>query len=690
MPAAPHDPHPGLLRCSTAKCHGLFFCILMGVFCPVGWARSSHVAHSAELTLMRSEKTDDELDTMRTGLELLRPAVDPALPSKQVVHAAGAAAASAKAVSHTSTGSLASSNGSLAVPGGLSTPITMSSGSHLNAPESTPFVAADALVSSWAEELSNASKSSEEGHAGGSTRAGSSSPDSETQTQGSGAAEHPIPSLNADPVLVRVGVRLRKLYGIDLGTGEWTGDVVLTLVWSDTYAGQHAVPEGSDSAQMTVQAAKGLFWIPDVGILYKATKEELLSSTVNVTAIGQVTITQRVLVSVVQTFQRAQYPFDTQTLTLKVGSRSMSAGTLALEPVQNETAQRATGVSDDVMGASSADEETEWLYEANTFEMKVVTVNDGLSRRSTLEAHAAMKRNSRAVFAQLIVPEVLSVVVAMGSLMLPPIDSMSLVRFALSISAFVAAFSCLVLHVDPQLGYDTLSWFHNYKETCALLAFSPMFFNASIEVIAQSFKLEAFTAETAFVARCCQLAMLALTQTFLMAVPLSENPAREGLINRIVIFVGLLVFCFWVFYTARWLRRKSEAMDSDDDEDTNETTAQDVLSKHAFMTAAAASSRTANVDAPGTANPSLLKPPGDEKQQAGSTSSTIPLKSYRRVGGTSPGGTAHGAPPTDSSGSERSRNLAIPRSITSTRSNAGAPVPTDERLGSAVTTTESI
>lgn len=375
-----------------------------------------------------------------------------------------------------------------------------------------------------------------------------------------GGSMRPMPTPDSGPVRVQVGLWLRKFYGIDFGAGDWTVDVVFTLAWEDGSAARNAVPEGTAVAQLSVQDAQALFWLPDVGILY-STQQELLSAIVRVTANGNVTFTRRILVSVMQTFHKSRYPFDSHVLSLKIGSRSCSSATLVLVPARNRTAI-TTGVSHDfVQQSSSGNAEREWMYVASSFSLRSMLVNDGLIRRSTAEAHVTMQRNAAQLVSWLLMPEVMSVGISWCGLWMPPTSSMAAVRVVLSLSAFVGAVCCLVFHVDPQLGYEVLTWFHVFKEACALLAFEAVVFCLMIEVTSDKFGIDALTLQTANTARGLQI----LT-TMASCVLLNEAVSRDALFEdgaKVMLVVSFAIgfFILWIWYQARRLLMAVEELE---------------------------------------------------------------------------------------------------------------------------------
>lgn len=403
---------------------------------------------------------------------------------------------------------------------------------------------------------------------------------------GGAASLHALPRTGSQAVPVSVAIRLRKLHDIDLGARDWTADVELTLVWSDPLAASSAsVTESSGPATLTAHEAQALFWLPDVSILYK-TEHFMLSAVVNVTASGQVTLTQRILLSVTQIFKESRYPYDVQTLVLKIASRSYSARTLALLPALNGTAH--PGVSDDFI-----DDDAEWQYLVDSFELKAVLVNDGLIRRSTVEAQVKMKRKSRTFASGFLMPDVLSVVVSLSAVFLPFVVQLATIRVVMSLSACVAAIGCVVLNVDAQLGYEVLTWLDFFKEACAFLAVEALLFNLLIEVTADKFAIDVFTSEAALTARALLVATTALSIALLVGAAFLDE--RGGLLwgctivhASIALSVGF--FIFWLWHQARKLIRAVEEIEDSTgrgDADTPAARAGPVQAALAAKTAAA-------------------------------------------------------------------------------------------------------
>jgi hypothetical protein len=271
---------------------------------------------------------------------------------------------------------------------------------------------------------------------------------------------------------VEFGILVKKWYGIDFTAGAFTVDAVISARWQDKRASK-LITGGAASARFATDDAETNMWLPDIAVTNIAHDGvDIISSSVLIEKNGTITKVQRALLTLKQGYQTADFPFDSQTVSIKVASTIYMRDEVKLVPTESES---LWGCSSELFGNSP------W----NFGDTSLTTINedDGLLRKSRGLLNITVKRQASQYVSSIFIPTMVLLAMTWFSLWLPLATPYVMPRVALSVIAILCMMSVMAKAngMIPSTGNTT--WMTQYLETCVLLQFVLMLLNALILTI---------------------------------------------------------------------------------------------------------------------------------------------------------------------------------------------------------------
>lgn len=269
--------------------------------------------------------------------------------------------------------------------------------------------------------------------------------------------------------VVEFGILIKKWYGIDFTSGTFTVDAIVASRWQDKRASK-LIPGKASQVRLATDDADVDMWLPDITVTNIAHEGiDIISSSVLVEKDGTITKVQRALLTLKQGYQTADFPFDTQAVTIKVASSVYMKEELRLVPTDDVS---LWGCSADLFG------NTPWNV-VNT-SLTALNENDGLLQKSRGILTITVAREASQYTSSIFIPTLVLLCMTWCSLWLPLAAPYVMPRVAVSVISILCMMSVMQKAnvMIPATGKN--SWMAQYLETCVLLQFVLMVLNALI------------------------------------------------------------------------------------------------------------------------------------------------------------------------------------------------------------------
>lgn len=276
--------------------------------------------------------------------------------------------------------------------------------------------------------------------------------------------------------LIEFGILLKDWYGISENEGEVTVDAVVTLYWSDPRATK-LIPSSAKATSVTISgdSAKGKMWLPNVLVTNIAHGgRDLISSSVKITSSGSITMVDRVLLTLKQTMETENFPFDAQEVNIKIASATYMRDEVELVPIKDKS---EWGVPSDTDIFSNS----MWYFVKDSL-TAIVEIDGELAKSRgvlSIMVHRCLSEFVNAVF----MPSVVLLCMTWSAFWLPLAGPYVMPRVALNAFALLCQLSVsqVVDSKIPHTGGRT--WMTEYLGLCILLQFTLALLNVIILAI---------------------------------------------------------------------------------------------------------------------------------------------------------------------------------------------------------------
>jgi len=277
---------------------------------------------------------------------------------------------------------------------------------------------------------------------------------------------------------VGFGVLLKNWYNVDPKTNTFTADIVLTFRWFNPLATRVMAGSAGQITMSTTEARDRNLWLPDIAVSNRDVNgTEVISSSILIDKSGSCQLVERLLVKVREEFQPEAFPFDVQSLNIKLASTNKMATQLKLEPIGDAA----------VMGVDPAKFDRS-EYSVLDVSWKAYTEMDGNLLKSRGVLTLTLKHKAATWISSMIMPTL--AVTLMGTLAFYfPIDApfamprLSICAFGLLILIVIRSRVELSVNMYPKV------WVDNLYCSCLALVFAFTLFNAWLQYLHFELKL---------------------------------------------------------------------------------------------------------------------------------------------------------------------------------------------------------
>jgi len=275
--------------------------------------------------------------------------------------------------------------------------------------------------------------------------------------------------------IVKVGVIVRKLYGIDVKRGSYTVDLICEIHWHDhrEYL-KELLPEGEPSVSFGGTGISSRIWTPEV----LPTNRDLhavedISITTEIFRTGDVKRTRRMLAQLKTAFDVSEFPFDEQELLVLVASSKYMQDQVSIEAMREDS--EGVGVEAEAFGKSV------WSHVSH--EMTAFNESSGSLHKSRGKFAVRCRRDYKSVMENTVFPEVLLLGMASSIFFLPLQVPFAMPRVATGIICYLtmATFQARTATQLPASG--TTTWLQVWENICSSLMFLSIVINVTAEYV---------------------------------------------------------------------------------------------------------------------------------------------------------------------------------------------------------------
>eukprot|EP00928_Gymnodinium_smaydae_P011738 TRINITY_DN14300_c0_g8_i1.p1 TRINITY_DN14300_c0_g8~~TRINITY_DN14300_c0_g8_i1.p1 ORF type:complete len:495 (+),score=123.50 TRINITY_DN14300_c0_g8_i1:94-1485(+) len=260
----------------------------------------------------------------------------------------------------------------------------------------------------------------------------------------------------ADEVEFRV--LLKKFMGLEFKANTWQGEFVVITSWKDARA--VAMAASKAEASFSKADAEAEMWIPDISITNREfDKISTVASTVHVKASGSVTMTERIVATMLSPFDSSQFPFDRQRLVMRLSSTSLMSQDLVFK--------EATIKSDVMKSAFPTSGGWQLVPGQSSFATTIKEI-DGPLKKSRVEFGIDVSRDSSSFFASTMFPQYLMILGAYSVFYYPMIPVYAMPRVAIVTIGNLALLSLQQKTIGMMPASGGTSWINVFEESAML------------------------------------------------------------------------------------------------------------------------------------------------------------------------------------------------------------------------------
>jgi hypothetical protein len=336
---------------------------------------------------------------------------------------------------------------------------------------------------------------------------------------------------------------LKKWYGITEASGIASADVVITLHWTDPRV-KKLIPAGAPHLRLSTKEAKAKMWSPDVKVTNMAHGGiDVISSSVRINSDGSVIEVDRVLLTVKQAIKTKLFPFDTQTVEIKIASGTYMVEELTLVPVKDQS--EWGNPTDSNIFANSI-----WHFKNHSLtEFKDL---NGELKKSRGVLSFDVKRGVSQFVSSVFMPSAVFLFVTWSAFWLPLGGPYTMPRIALNAFALLCQVSVsqLANHKIPDTG--DRAWMTDYLGLCVQLQFALALLNVLIITIEHKEDGHVLAGH--------------LNDQMIMSYPISTTiniailVAGYNTASRLCIVATLIFYLGYVSFSYKWHREAKEAL----------------------------------------------------------------------------------------------------------------------------------
>jgi hypothetical protein len=220
----------------------------------------------------------------------------------------------------------------------------------------------------------------------------------------------------------------KTFYGVNVKGNDFTIDMVLTLIWNDK-RNIKLIPAGAENITLSQEEANKQVWLPEIAVTNRYVKKfQIISTAVELHRDGRTVKVQRVEVRVMDMYNLAQYPFDSQDLKVKIASSQYMLNAVVLK-ASNDKAYSGISHADSFLSGTG--------FDLKGWSMDEYEDEAGLLKKSRGLFSIHIKRQFGAYRDDHVIPSICIVLLACGCFFFPFIGPFVVPRLLMSIIAYL-------------------------------------------------------------------------------------------------------------------------------------------------------------------------------------------------------------------------------------------------------------
>lgn len=221
---------------------------------------------------------------------------------------------------------------------------------------------------------------------------------------------------------VTFGMQPKAFYGMNMKKNLFTIDVVLALKWTDKRT-ISKIPKGAKNVTLSQGEAESSIWMPQISITDRQVhKLDVISTAVVLQKTGEVLKIQRVVSTVLDDYQDKEFPFDEQSVVVKIASTQYMLDELVLTP---DNSPEWSGVQASVVDGSG--------FELSSWKLFSYKDLDGLLQKSRGVLDIKMQRTIGGYINTHMIPAIFTIALACTVFYMPFIAAFVTPRLTVSI-----------------------------------------------------------------------------------------------------------------------------------------------------------------------------------------------------------------------------------------------------------------
>jgi len=269
------------------------------------------------------------------------------------------------------------------------------------------------------------------------------------------------PSLHLGrPDIVNFSISVKTWYGIEFAQSTFDVDAVLTLQWFDLRATE-LLPPNSTSTSLSTEDARAQIWMPDI-VFTNAAHDgyDTMSSSVRIAANGTITKVERSYLTLKQSYQTGDFPFDSQEVSIMLTSSTYMRDELQLVPI---TERSKWGAHSDIFDNS--------VWSLVNASLTSFNEDDGMLQKSRGALTLRVQRSSSQYMSSVFIPSVVLLVMTWTAFWLPLGPPFAMPRIAVNAFGLLCQVSVSTAANGLVPATGNTSWLTEYLELCIELQF---------------------------------------------------------------------------------------------------------------------------------------------------------------------------------------------------------------------------
>jgi len=280
------------------------------------------------------------------------------------------------------------------------------------------------------------------------------------------------PNSGKRPDVIEVEIIMKNFMGVTFTANAFEADLILISRWRDNRTKALLQTKEKRTLSLSPADAQRTLWMPDIEILNREYQGlDILSSVVQVKADGIVEKIERSHARLKCHVRTNAFPYDTQTLRVKVASNSKMSDDVVLEAVSDDM---RPGILPGTFGKHA-------LFDYMSSEVRDYMETDGPLKKSRAELLVTVRRNMASCFSTILVPAFCIVSISWAGFFMPShAPAFAMPRVTTSFVSFLMQvnFKNRIDKLQPDRG--DASWLDILQECNEMCVFAAVVFTIAV------------------------------------------------------------------------------------------------------------------------------------------------------------------------------------------------------------------